>query len=209
MTDKQNCVVLIDDDSAVREALTLTLQFAGLAVEGYASADDYLEHCDPERHGCLVLDLQMPGMSGLQLQQILAERDIHIPIIFLSAHGDIPTTVKAVKAGAVDFLPKPFRGQELLERVREALALRTELRREDRERTRIRELFARLTPREQEVMAAVVTGRSSKEIARDLDLSHRTVEIHRARVMEKMEAGSLPELVALALVCGQLELPVR
>ncbi|MFC6673076.1 response regulator transcription factor [Marinobacterium aestuariivivens] len=208
MHSEQHKVILIDDDPAVREALGLTLRHAGLDVEDYDSAEAYLECCNPQRHGCLVLDLNMPGMSGLELQQTLVQRDIRIPIIFLSAHGDIPTSVKAVKAGAVDFLPKPFRGRDLLARVEEALEKGRVLRRKAEEIARVLQRFERLTPREREVMASVVTGLSSKEVARELRLSHRTVEIHRARIMEKMEAASVAELVGLALVCGILELPV-
>lgn len=200
-------VFLIDDDAAVRDALELTLTMAGLDVEAYASAEAFLQQWVPGRAGCLVLDVEMPGMSGLQLQQALAARDIRLPILFLSGHGDIPMAVRALKAGAVDFLPKPCRGSKLLERVREALALDAVERRESARRASVLQRFERLTPREREVMEAVVSGQSSKEVARDLGLSYRTVEIHRARVMDKMTAGSLPELVAQGVVCGLLDLP--
>lgn len=206
MNDESATVFLVDDDEAVRDALNLALRAAGYAVETFASAEAYLENCDPGRPGCLVLDVNMPGMSGLELQQALAKRDIHTPIIFLTAHGDIPMSVQAVKAGAVDFLPKPFRSRELVERVREAIALDAASRHEKARSAFIRARYERLTPREREVMAVIAGGRSSKEAARELGVSHRTIEIHRARVMGKMEVDSLPELVAQALSCGLIEL---
>jgi FixJ family two-component response regulator len=200
-------VFLIDDDAAVRDALSRTLKLAGLSVETFGCAEDFLAVYDPDRPSCLLLDVHMPGMSGLELQQQLASREMPVSIIFLSGQGDIPMTVKAVKAGAIDFLPKPFRSQDLLERVREAMAQDAKSRREHKRAGLIKARFGRLSPREREVMAAVVTGQSSKEIARQLGVSHRTVEIHRTRVMQKMEADSLPELVTQAVACGVLDLP--
>jgi len=208
MSTENASVFLVDDDEAVRDSLTMVLNAAGLHVEAFESAESFLEHFEPDRAGCLILDVNMSGMSGLELQHRLAEWHITTPIVFLSAHGNIPMTVKAVKAGAVDFLPKPCQARELLARVQDALQQDAEARQAAARKAATLERFERLTAREREIMAAVVTGRSSKEIARDLGLSYRTVEIHRARVMQKMEAGSLPELVAKAVVCGLLELPV-
>jgi RNA polymerase sigma factor (sigma-70 family) len=198
----QPIVFLVDDDEAVRDSLSMSLEMAGLRVEGFASAPAFLDAYDPARPGCLVLDVRMPDMSGLELQEILAARRINIPIIFITGHGDVPMSVKAVKAGAVDFLEKPFKKEVLLERIHEALAQDMQARQDEAQRRQLKDLLAHLTPREQEVMALVVGGRSNKEIARQLDISPRTVETHRARIMEKMGAESLPDLVTLAVACG-------
>ena len=194
----QPTVFLIDDDPAIRDLLTLFLVRAGLTVESYASARLFLEAYNPDQPGCLVLDVSMPDMSGLELQEALSAKQIHIPIIFITGHGDIPMSVRAIKAGAVDFLEKPFKKEILLARVREALIEDAKTRQGDAEKATIRTRFARLTPREQEVMALVITGKSNKEIAKQLAISHRTVETHRARIMEKMATKSLPELITLA-----------
>jgi RNA polymerase sigma factor (sigma-70 family) len=191
-------VFLIDDDPAIRDLLTLFLARAGLTVESYASARLFLEAYNPDQPGCLVLDVSMPDMSGLELQEALSAKQIHIPIIFITGHGDIPMSVRAIKAGAVDFLEKPFKKEILLARVREALKEDAKTRQDDAEKASIRMRFARLTPREQEVMTLVIAGKSNKEIAKQLAISHRTVETHRARIMEKMATKSLPELITLA-----------
>lgn len=198
----QPMVFLVDDDPAVRELFSLSLRLAGLNVADYPSARTFLEAYDPDQPGCLVLDVSLPDMSGLELQEALTAKQIHIPIIFITGHGDIPMSVKAIKAGAVDFLQKPFKKEVLLERVLEALAVDAQSRQDDAERANVINRFVHLTPREQEVMALVVGGKSNKEIARQLAISHRTVETHRARIMEKMAANSLPELVAMAAACG-------
>jgi two-component system response regulator FixJ len=198
----QPMVFLVDDDEAVRDSLSLSLEMAGLAVTGYASAQAFLDSYDPAQPGCLVLDVRMPDMSGLELQEVLTARRTKIPIIFITGHGDVPMSVKAVKAGAVDFLEKPFKKEILLERIQEALAQDLQARRAEAEKRLVLSRFAHLTPREQEVMALVIVGKSNKEIARELAISPRTVETHRARIMEKMEADSLPDLVTLAALCG-------
>lgn len=195
-------VYLVDDDPAVRDALGLLLGTAGLAVKTYASAEEFLRSFRVEQSGCLVLDVTMPGMSGLALQERLRARGASLPIIFLTAHGDIPMSVRALKAGAADFLEKPADGAELLERVRAAIAEDTRRRARDTAHADTRERFARLTTREREIMTRVAAGRANKEIARELDISHRTVEVHRARIMEKMGAGSAVELAAMAQACG-------
>lgn len=200
MTDAT--VFLVDDDPAVRDALALLLGTAGLAVETYASAEEFLHAYRPEQAGCLVLDVTMPGMSGLDLQAELAARGVRLPIIFLTAHGSIPMSVRALKSGAVDFLEKPADGAALVDRVRAALDRDAASRVQDASAAEITARFARLTAREREIMARVAAGRSNKEIARELDISHRTVEVHRARVLEKMNARSAVELAAMAKICG-------
>ncbi len=193
---------VVDDDAAVRSALELLLESVGHNVKSYASADAFLEAYKRQQPGCLVLDVKMPDMTGLELQETLVERLIRIPIIFITGHGDVPMSVKALKGGAEDFFEKPFDDQAFLDRVSEALAKDVELRRQEAEVEDIGLAYGQLTPREQQVMALVIEGKSSREIADALNLSPRTIEVHRARVMEKMGAGSLSELVAMAIACG-------
>ncbi|KPK82437.1 MAG: hypothetical protein AMS25_02305 [Gemmatimonas sp. SM23_52] len=192
-------VFVVDDDADVLEAVAFLLQGVGLEVETYASAKDFLEAYDPLKPGCLVLDVRMPGMSGLELQERLESLESTLPIIFLSAHGDVPIAVHAIKAGAVDFLEKPFRDQEFIDKVQHAIEENARLRNELAERNRIAARIDALTPREREVMELVVQGKTNKAIGLELELSQRTVEIHRARVMEKMQADSLPELVQMVV----------
>ncbi len=193
-------VFIVDDDPSMCSALRRLLRSAGLNVETYVSAQEFLESYSAERPGCLVLDVQMPGMSGLDLQQLLAERNIHIPVIVLTGHASVPTAVTALKAGATDFLEKPFDNEVLLARVRDALALDAESRQARRERAMVEERLALLTPREREVMELMVEGKSSKLIAAELGLSARTVEIHRARIMDKMQCDSLADLVRMVFL---------
>jgi FixJ family two-component response regulator len=181
-------VFVVDDDAAVRDGLAALLEGAGLAVETYASAEAFLAALRPDRYGCLLLDVKMPGMSGTELQAELARCGVQLPIIFLTAHGDIPTSVQAVKAGAVDFFTKPPDGAMLIERVRAAVGRVAHL----------QECLAGLTTREREVMARAATGQSNKTIAQALGISHRTVEVHRARVMHKLGARSVLELADIA-----------
>lgn len=186
---------MVDDDTAVRDSLRLFLASAGHRVETFSSADEFLGCYDPQAPGCLVLDIRMTGISGLELQEALTERGSSLPIIFITGHGEVDMAVRALKGGALDFLQKPFSNQDLLERVREALDWDQKVRAARRERDRILERMERLTPRETEVMNLVVEGDSNKVIADRLGISERTVEIHRARVMEKMESSSLAHLV--------------
>ncbi|HET6628317.1 MAG TPA: response regulator transcription factor [Woeseiaceae bacterium] len=190
-------VFIVDDDEPVRHAMKLLLRSVGLDAETYASGDDFLERFDRERPGCLVLDIRMPGIGGLELQERLNALGSSMPIIFITAHGDVPMAVEAMQKGAFDFLQKPFRDQQLLEKINGALSLD----RHDRiEKTRGADVVARrklLTNREREVMALVVKGKPNKAIAFELGVSQRTVEIHRARVMKKMRAHSLAELVRM------------
>jgi len=201
----QPTVFLVEDDPSVLNALMLSLKKRGLSVVGYPSAEDFLQSYDPTEPGCLVLDLRLTGMTGLELQQALIQKQAAIPIIFISGHGDIPSSVNAIKGGAVDFLEKPIRQDVLLERIQEALAEDARNRQADLENRHIKERFEQLTAREREVLALLVADSvetSSKVIARKLDISPRTVESHRARIMDKMQAKSIPDLVAMAKTCG-------
>lgn len=190
-------VYVVDDDEAVRDSLRLLLASVGLSGQTFASAGDFLESHDPNQHGCLIADIRMPGMSGLDLQDELNRRNSTTPIIFITGHGDVPMAVDAMKAGALDFIQKPFRDQDLLDRIHQALEWDDERREDSREAMAVRERLAALTGRETEVMERVVKGQANKVIALDLGVSQRTVEIHRARVMQKMGARSLAELVRM------------
>ncbi len=188
-------VFVVDDDAAVRDSLRLLLKSVGLPVEVFESAQDFLDADRDDRPGCLVLDIRMPGMSGLELQVKLNERHSILPIIFITGHGDVPMAVTAMKAGAADFIQKPFRDQDLIDRIHKALERDNERRAVRAETEVIRERLALLTPRETEVMERVVKGQANKVIAMDLGVSQRTVELHRARVMRKLKMRSLAELV--------------
>ena len=199
MKDKPPTIFVVDDDDAVRTSLRLLLKSVGLPVETFAAAQEFLAAFDAERAGCLVLDIRMPGMSGLELQQRM--NDIHaiIPIVFITGHGDVPMAVEAMQHGAVDFIQKPFRDQDLIDRINQALEKDGDNRAGLKERDAIRRRIEQLTPREREVLALVTQGKANKVIALDLKVSQRTVEIHRARVMEKMGASSLAHLVRMAI----------
>lgn len=192
-------IYIVDDDHAIRHAMGLLMQSVGLECEIFESADDFLKDHTPERSGCLVLDIRMPGMGGLELQETLRDRDCLLPIIFITGHGDIPMAVEAMQKGAFDFIQKPFRDQELLDRIQDAIKTEKEQRSRRDEQSIVRDRLDRLTKREHEVFELVVTGKPNKIIAHELDVSQRTVEIHRARVMEKMEAKSLADLVRMQL----------
>jgi FixJ family two-component response regulator len=192
-------IFVVDDDAAVRDAMKLLLRALGQPVESYGSGAEFLEGYREDRAGCLVLDIRMPGMSGLELQQKLNERHSILPIIFITGHGDVPMAVEAMQAGAVDFIQKPFRDQDLIDRINQALEKDGANRAALGERAEIRKRLETLTPREREVLDLVVHGKANKVIAGDLRLSQRTVEIHRARVMEKMQASSLAHLVRMVL----------
>lgn len=192
-------VFVVDDDEAVRSSTKLLLKSIGLAAVSYSSAQEFLEHYDPQQPGCVVLDVRMPGMSGLELQQLLNLRGAIIPLIFITGHGDIPMAVEAMQHGAFDFLQKPFRDQDLLDRVQRALQKDRAARAQLREKARIRERRASLTPREREILELMTRGKPNKVMAADLGVSQRTVEIHRARVMDKMGASSLAQLVRMVM----------
>jgi len=192
-------VFIVDDDEAVRDSLQWLMRSVGLTVETFPSAHDFLTRYQPDRPGCLVLDIRMPGMSGLDLQEQLADEGVQIPVIFITGHGDVPIAVRALKAGAIDFIEKPFKDQALLDSVQRAIALDEEQRVEHGVQADISARLQRLTPREREVMEMVVAGKANKVIAIDLGVTQKTVEAHRAKVMEKMEARSLSELVKMSL----------
>ncbi len=195
MDNSTPLVYVVDDDDAVRDSLLLLLRSIGISGKAFASASDFLDAYDPKQHSCLVTDIRMPGMSGLDLQRELKDRGAPIPIILITGHGDVPMAVEAMKDGALDFIEKPFRDQELLDRIQQALTWDEEHRSKNLEALSIQERIATLTPRETEVMELVVQGCANKVIAQDLGVSQRTVEIHRARVMEKMGMRSLAALV--------------
>jgi FixJ family two-component response regulator len=190
-------VFVIDDDPSVRSALKRLVASVGLPCDTFSNSDEYFLQMNPEASGCLIVDIRLPGSSGLEIQEQLARREYHLPIIFLTAYGDIRTTVRAMKGGAVDFLAKPFHEQELLDAVRRAIELDRLGRLKHAERTRRRELYASLTARERQVLALVVVGRLNKQIAAELNLSESTVKLHRAEVMQKMEVSSVAELVSI------------
>lgn len=192
-------VFVVDDDAGMREALQSILETVGFPTAVYASAQEFLEAYHPSQAGCLVLDVRMPGMNGLELQKQLNARGAVIPVIFVSGHGDISMAVEAMKHGAFDFLEKPFREEDLLDRVRRALARDARIRKALSEHERIRAHLESLTPRERDVLNRIVEGKSNKVIGGELRLSTRTVELHRARVMEKMRASSLAELVRMMI----------
>jgi two-component system, LuxR family, response regulator FixJ len=199
MKNDSATVMVVDDDSGVRNAMRALLKSVGLNCTLFASAQEFLAAYQPSQVGCLVLDIRMPGMSGLELQQQLNLRGAVIPVIFMSGHGDIPMAVEAMQHGAFDFLQKPFRDQDLLDRIQRAIAKDQQLRKSLGEHERIRGYLDTLTPREREVLDLMIEGKQNKVIAQVLDVSPRTIEIHRARVMEKMNAHSVAELVRMML----------
>jgi two-component system response regulator FixJ len=202
MNNNLPTVFVVDDDDAVRKSLRFLFKSLGLTADCQATAQEFLAHYRPEQPGCLVLDVRMPGMSGLELQQELNVRGAMLPVIFITGHGDIPMAVEAMQHGAFDFLQKPFRDQDLIDRVQKALEKDSENRKAHRDVEQLRRQFAELTPREHEVLQLLMAGKSNKVMAADLGLSQRTVEIHRARVMEKTGAHSVAQLVRMALDAG-------
>jgi RNA polymerase sigma factor (sigma-70 family) len=190
-------VFVVDDDPSVRSSLKLLISTVGLQVESFESADTFLKRKPPDAPSCLVLDVRLRGLSGLDFQRELAARNIRIPIVFITGHGDIPMTVKAMKAGAIEFLTKPFRDQDLLDAVRIALERDHARHEHEKELTDLQQRFNSLTPREQEVISMVVSGMLNKQIADQLGSAENTVKVHRSRAMEKMHAQSFAELVRM------------
>jgi RNA polymerase sigma factor (sigma-70 family) len=198
MTETRSIVFVVDDDASVREGLRSLIRSVGLQVELFATAQEFLQRKRPDAPSCLVLDVRLPGISGLDFQRKLAEAKIPIPIIFITGHGDIPMSVRAMKAGAIEFLTKPFRDQDLLDAVQVAVERDRKRREEEAELAILRERFELLTPREREVLPLVVSGLPNKQIAAEIGTSETTVKVHRSQLMRKMYAESLPELVRMA-----------
>lgn len=198
-------VFVVDDDAAVRDSLRWLLESVGHAVETYASGAEFLDSVEPDRPGCLLLDVRMPGMSGLELQDALQKRSTQLPIIMITAHGDVPMAVRALRAGAFDFIQKPFNDQVLIDRIHDCLAQERQRLSEEANKAEVRERFATLTPREREVLEGIVAGKPNKVLADEMGISIKTVEIHRARVRDKLKADSIPELVAMSLESGVLK----
>ena len=192
-------VFVVDDDQAVRESLALLVQSVGIEAETFASAREFLDTYRPDQRGCLITDIRMPGMSGLELQEQLSSDGVRIPVIVLTGHGDVPAAVRALKGGAVDFVEKPFNPQALLDLVQQAIAKDAEIRELADQEAAVAERMSLLTPREHEVMTLVVAGKANKVIAIELSISERTVELHRGRIMKKMQARSLAELMRAVL----------
>ena len=204
MKDADSIVFVVDDDSSIREAIEILVKLAGLRVETFGTAQEFLRSKRPDLPGCVVLDVELPGLSGLDLQRDLTAHGVKLPIIFITGYGDIPMSVRAMKAGALEFLTKPFRDRDLLDAIQQALERDRAARRHSREIAELREHFDALTSREREVMSLVVAGWLNKQIGFELGISEITVKIHRGRVMNKMGAQSLAELVRMT---ERLELP--
>jgi len=197
MIEGNPTVFIVDDDASVRDALKRLLRSVGLRCELFGLAQEFLRYRRPDLPSCLVLDVRLPGTSGLDLQRQLADAEIQIPIIFITAHGDIPMSVRAMKAGAVEFLPKPFRDQDLLEAIHIAMERDRTRRQRETEIAAVRARFETLTPREREVVAMVVSGMPNKRIATEIGITENTVKVDRSRAMDKMQALSLADLVKM------------
>lgn len=193
-------VFVVDDDEGVRESLRPLLESVGLRVQTYASAAEFLDGYDADASGCMLLDVRMPGMSGLELQETLVARGISLPVLVITGYADVPTAVRAMKTGALDFVEKPFNKQDLLEKIEGAIARDQQIKEASAERASILARMERLTPREAEVMGRVVAGQANKVIAIELGISKKTVEAHRARVMEKMDVRTVAQLVQASMV---------
>ena len=199
MAETEQTVYIVEDDEAVRDSLSMLLRSEGLAVQGYERATRFLEDWHPAMQGCMVLDIRMPEMDGMALQDELIERGSTLPIIFVTGHGDVPLAVEAMRKGAVDFIEKPYREDQLMDKIRGALAADAEQQQGREQKRVIEQRLDQLTPREREIMDRMVAGQANKVIAIELDISQRTVEIHRSRVMHKMGTHSLAQLVRMVM----------
>ena len=202
MREEQPVVFVIDDDASVRDAIVDLLRSVGLAVESFGSTQEFLQSNRPDAPGCIVLDVRLPGPSGLEFQRTLNKSNIDLPVIFISGHADIPMSVRAMKSGAIEFLTKPVPEQELLDAIQTGIERDRARRQDARVLAELRERFDSLTPREREVLALVVTGRRNKQIAAQANLSEMTVKVHRSQIMRKMQAKSLVDLVRMADTLG-------
>lgn len=202
MSDASPVVFVVDDDPSVATALKRLIRSVGLDAQTFRTAEEFLRVARPEVPACLVLDVRLPGVSGLDLQQKLVEAGLLIPVVFITGHGDIPMTVRAMKAGAVEFLPKPFREQDLLDAIQRAIRQDRSARQQRAEMLALRQRYESLTPREGEVFRLVASGMPNKQVAATLGMSEKTIKVHRGRIMHKMQAESLPDLVRMA---GKLE----
>jgi FixJ family two-component response regulator len=202
MTDQQAIVFVVDDDASTRTTLQSLIRSVGLQVELFASAQEFLKRPRPDAPSCLVLDVRLPGISGLDFQRKLADSKVAIPIIFITGHGDIPMSVRAMKAGAIEFLTKPFRDQDLLDAIQIALEKDRETRQHNTEVAELQARFESLTPRERQVLPLVVSGRINKQIAAEIGTTEGAAKVHRSQLMRKMRADSLPELVRMAQKMG-------
>ena len=197
-------VSIVDDDPAVRDVITRLAKSTGLQVETYCSAEEFLASCSPSKHGCLVLDIWLPDMSGMELHEELLRRHISLPVIIISGHGDIPMTVHAMKTGAIDFLEKPFENRVLLSRIKEAIDFDRKNWLEEKSKKEIYDRYLMLTEREREIANLLVAGQHNKEIAKKLNISRRTVESHRAHIMKKLNTDSLSVLTQIVMKLGSL-----
>jgi len=202
MNEQQGTVFLIDDDPGARDALTLLLSLKGMSTQPFATADTFIQAYQPERAGCVLTDLRMPGMTGLELQAALAERHIDVPLVVLTAHGDVATARAALKNGAFDFLEKPVDDDLLVEVLRNALRVDRERRTASSSRSAADTRLERLTAREREILTLLAAGHQNREIAAQLSISPRTVEVHKARIMEKLQCHSLAELIRMSRAAG-------
>jgi len=203
--EQNNAIVyLVDDEFVIRDSLTLLIETSGFNIQSFESAQDFLDRYDSERPGCLLLDVRMPAMSGLELQEELSKRNISLPIIFISGHADVADSAKAFRAGAIDFLEKPFENSVLLERIEEGINKDIYARTQRSFKSEIQQRLEQLTPREMEVLRLVISSHSNKESAKILKVSNRTIDAHRARIMEKLQVGSLAELMKIAMLCEML-----
>jgi RNA polymerase sigma factor (sigma-70 family) len=198
---REPTVFVVDDDAALRKSLAWLIESVRLRVETFASAAEFLAAYDREMPGCLILDVRMPGMSGLELQQCLQDSNIALPIIVITGYGDVPMAVKAIQKGAIDFIEKPVSDQALLDRIQQAIAFDCERRNQQAEHSEVVTQLAHLTAREREVLDKVVEGLSSRQIGEELQVSYKTIEAHRAKIMKKMNADSVPQLVRKVLSC--------